>query len=398
MEFKYKLIAIAVLALLTGTAFAAPMLVVPLDVKLYPHVVEGPKADFSIELLYANFSTQTRQRNATITFPTISNGSWTTINNTQMVTDTNVTYMVVANVTNHSDVAAKMSEASFTAAQHINVDDSALGGLVVNKGVTDFLGTSFGGVVDGVWLDGDWLNTTWIRGTDYPLNLYRIMNQDHNAYPLIPDLPANASAEGTWIEGVPIAEYYDSAHQVAIQIYINGQWVDVTGRIQPHNPQPAVIATNTLANLVLSSCVPVYHPKNISGDSTAFLPEWGKGEGQTYTWSSANGFNTTWSPHQSKLIALTGTAQLRGDIADNSSLSSLENGALDLYGSFTNYINNMPIDGTYANTFSTATWLHTVPLQKTPDGYIYNAILEPNQAFEFSPNKVEVYIKQVGQP
>jgi hypothetical protein len=51
MEFKYKLIAVAVLALLSGTAFAAPMLVVPLDVKPYPHVPEGPKADFSVELV-----------------------------------------------------------------------------------------------------------------------------------------------------------------------------------------------------------------------------------------------------------------------------------------------------------------------------------------------------------
>ena len=56
MDFKYKLIAVAVLALLSGTAFAAPMLIVPLDVKPYPHVNEGPKADFSIDILYANLT------------------------------------------------------------------------------------------------------------------------------------------------------------------------------------------------------------------------------------------------------------------------------------------------------------------------------------------------------
>ena len=41
MDFKYKLITVAVLALLSETAFAAPMLIVPLDVKPYPHVSEG---------------------------------------------------------------------------------------------------------------------------------------------------------------------------------------------------------------------------------------------------------------------------------------------------------------------------------------------------------------------
>ena len=56
MEYKFKLIAIAVLALLTGTAFATPMLITPLDIKPYPRISEGPKANFNVELLYANFS------------------------------------------------------------------------------------------------------------------------------------------------------------------------------------------------------------------------------------------------------------------------------------------------------------------------------------------------------
>jgi hypothetical protein len=56
MEFKYKLLSVAILALLSGTAFAAPMLIAPFDVKPYPQPSEGPKADFSIRVVYVTLS------------------------------------------------------------------------------------------------------------------------------------------------------------------------------------------------------------------------------------------------------------------------------------------------------------------------------------------------------
>jgi len=58
----------------------------------------------------------------------------------------------------------------------------------------------------------------------------------------------------------------------------------------------------------------------------------------------------------------------------------------------------MPVNGTYTNTVSTATWFQTVPLQKTADGYTYNAILSPTQVFQFTPNQVEVYLKEGNTP
>ena len=398
MEYKLKLIAVAVLALLAGTAFAAPMLIAPLDVKPYPRVSEGPKADFSIELVYANFSMVEWERNQTVQrlVANFTTGNFSYVNVTETTKYTNVTYTVVANITNISDLAAKMYETSFTAAQNINTIDSALGGLSLNRGVSDWRGTNFGGVVDGLWLDGKWLNTTWIRGKDYPINMIRVMDQNHRTLPMIPDLPENASEEGTWIEGVPIAEYYDSTHLEATQIYINGAWVSVTGRVQPDNPQPMVLATNTLVNLVLTSCTPVYNNVgNASVGPITSFPSWGQGVGQTYRWTGGNGFDKTWQPHQSKLIAFTGSQTFINSEGIESSIACMDNGAIDLYGSFTSYINNMPINGTYTNTLSMATWLKTVPLEKTPDGYVYNAVLSNDQFFQVSQNGVEVYIKQV---
>ena len=54
----------------------------------------------------------------------------------------------------------------------------------------------------------------------------------------------------------------------------------------------------------------------------------------------------------------------------------------------------MPVNGVYYNTLATATWLNTVQLQITPNGYIYNAILSANQTFQLSPNGIEAFIKE----
>ena len=373
MEFKYKLIAVAVLALLSGTAFAAPMLVVPLDVKPYPHVPEGPKADFNVDMVYANFKTVAWEQSRTETRVAVNHttGEVSHVNVTVTTQFTNITYMVVANITNLSDFDAKMYETSFAAAQKINVLQTALGGVSFSRNYIRDPGTNFGGVVDGVWLDGKWVDTTWIPGKNYPLNVYPVMDPQHRVQSTVPELPENASEEGTWMEGVPIAEYYDHTHMTATQMYINGAWVDVTGRVQPGNPQPMVLATNTLAYSTLSSCTPVYaNSGNASIGPVTELPSWKfyNGNGPSFSWSGANGFDKTWQAHQSKLIVFTGTQMVSSDSGINSTLSSMDNGTIDLYGSITNYITNMPVNGAYTNTLSTATWLKTVPLEKTPRG------------------------------
>jgi hypothetical protein len=401
MEFKYKLIAVAVLALLSGTAFAAPMLVAPLDVQPYPRVPEGPKATFSIDIVYANFSLTPSQRNITDSVPHFGlDGSITYVNRTRTLQDTNVSYTVVANITNVSDNIGYMYEAGFDAAHNIRIIDSALGGGSFSLGSIPDKGPNYGGVVDAVYLDGKWLNTTWIPGNDYPYNVMRILDSQHTAQSTIPSLPENASENGMWIEGVPIAEYYSSTDLEATHIYINGAWVDVTGRVQPYNPTPMVISTNTLANLVLTPSVPLYSG---SGNASDGLPMtkfsgWymGGGMGQALRWIGGRGFDRAWLPHQSRLIMFTGNTTLNSESAGvNQTVTLMDNGQLDLYGSVTSYITNMPVNGTYTDTVYSAFCIKTVPLQKTTDGYLYNAALSPNQYFQVRADGVELYIKQV---
>jgi hypothetical protein len=405
MDFKYKLIAIAVLALLSGTAFAAPMLVLPLDVKPYPHVPEGPKADFSVDVVYADFKVLTWEQNRTETriMTNYTTGQVSRYNFTITAQFTNVSYLAVANITNLSDLDAKMFETCFAAAQKISILQTALGGESFDKGYKSDPGTNFGGVVDGVWLDEKYVGTTWIPSKDYPLNVFQVMDPQHKVQSNIPELSENPEEDGTWIQGVPIAEYYDHTKMTATQMYINGAWVDVTGRVQAGNPKPMVLASNTLVNLVLTSGTPVYSNQgNASVGPVTGMPDWKSynSNGPALRWTRGGGFDKTWQPHQSKLIAFKGTETMisNNESGINKVLASMENGTMDLYGSITTYLNNMPVNGTYTNTVSTATWLQTVPLQKTAEGYIYNTILEPNQTFQFSQNLVEVYIKEGNPP
>jgi hypothetical protein len=112
MKFGIKLIIIAVLALTVGIAFASPLLYENLVVKPFPRIPEGPKADFRVDVVYANFSVQEHAS-------TKSSG------------DTSlsiVTYDVVLNVTNLSDLQA-IVRASKRESQHqrAHVDWQKLG-------------------------------------------------------------------------------------------------------------------------------------------------------------------------------------------------------------------------------------------------------------------------------
>jgi hypothetical protein len=399
MKFKYKLIGIAILALLSGTAFASPLLVVPMDVEAFPRVPEGPKADFSIDVVYAGFEVVNWEQNRTVSRTAFNYTTWEiyTENVTETTQYTNVTYMVVANITNLSDMDAKMYETSFAAAQKINIEHTALGGVSFDKGYPRDPGTNFGGIVAGVWLDGKWVNTTWVPGKGYPYNLYPVMDPQHRVQYIVPELPQNASEEGTWIEGVPIAEYYDHTHLTATHMYINGAWIDVTGRVEPGKPQPMVLSLNTLASGTLSSYTALYtNQGNSSVGPTTELPGWKmyNSNGPQYKAYGWTDFDKTWQPHQSKLIVFTGTRMISSDSTANETLTLMEDGAIDLFGSITNYITNMPVDGVYFNTVSTATWLQTISLEKTPRGYLYNTILAPGEVFQIAPNGIEAYITQ----
>jgi hypothetical protein len=386
MSFGKKLIIGAVLALMAGIAFASPLAILPLNVKPFPNVPQGRKADFSVDIVYASFGVYENLDNQSL--GTTPHG----YNETGGISETEPyqpgqTYMVVLNVTNLSDIDASISEVGFAAAHDIRIIPSALGGFSFSTG--EGPGVDFGGVVKGVWLDNKWLNITWIPDTDYPFNLMRIVTPDHNTETAVPELPANATEEGTWIEGVPIAEYYSNTALISTSIYINGSWVDVTGRIRADPEQPTVMATNTLVNQILPFSGE--HYRNIGnatlGPATT-MPSWEtyNGNGPTTQWPSrADGFNSTWAPHQSRLIVLNGTLEGNAGI--------LETGNIALYATASTYVNDWLVNGTYYDTITTSTWLNQVQLENTANGYLYNTVLSDNQKFQLDQYGVEAFIE-----
>jgi hypothetical protein len=402
MKKSLSLVLIAILAFGFGIAYAAPMLIAPIDVQLYPQVTEGPKAKFSIDVVYAEFAYTSDK--------------------------TKINYDVVLNVTNMADTPATLYDITFAAAQTVTVQDSILGGTIYDNGWTS-ASKHFGAIVNGVYLDGDWVNTTWIpnfydeiNGTQtkvpYPLCLYRITqaslyggissgpltpdnvavySADHTVNGTIPELPVNASDTGIWFEGVPIAEYYDyQGNPLITMMYINGAWVDVTDRVTVDSAKPMVTASGMLVNQVLSLGEQPYRNMNSTVGPVVSLPTWGDwGVGGSYYWFpwdwASQPFNSTFAPHESRLIRLNNVQQ-------PSSLSSLESGNITLYASASNYIINKPINGTYLNTVSTTTQIKQLQLQQTDDRYLYNAILSDSQVFKQGNSRLEVTVAPRTEP
>lgn len=104
MRTSIKLIIVAFLALCIGIGYATPLLLKPTSVTsviLYPNVPGGPKSDFSVDVVYANFNpvnfqyTRTDYNQAgtpsSVTYPAI-----------------NVSYSIVLNVTNLSNKPASV--------------------------------------------------------------------------------------------------------------------------------------------------------------------------------------------------------------------------------------------------------------------------------------------------
>ncbi len=420
-----------------GIAYAAPMLIVPMNVQPFPQVLEGVKAEFGVDVVYANIETVDYQ----FIDPDYNiDGS---LNHTVTNSATNVTYNIVLNVTNLSDEPATLYEVSFAARQDVNVQDSILGGTIYDFGYNPYnsywASRKFGGIVDGVYLDGNWVNVTWLpqvqydyNGTlvtvSYPECLFSLAqarwqdsiiqgplspeeietySQDHTINGTIPDIPTNASETGTWFEGVPITEYYDqTGHPLVTMMYINGAWVDVTGRVTVDNAQPMTTVSNMLVNEVMTFNAQPYGNMNSTLGPITTLPTWGDwGNMKTVFWFpwdySSQPFNSTFAPHESRLIAFNHTQTFGRSSPDSppaNGLTALQTGTLDLYASASNYITNWPVNGTYYDTVSTTTQVKQIQFQTTPNGYLYNNILAANQILQKGNSAYEVIVVPRTEP
>jgi len=411
MKIGTNLILLGILSMLVGTAFASPLLISELERVPFWTVPEGPKAEFSINVKYADFTLQENASDRVVAGHRLS------------ILD----YYIVLNVTNHSDLPAEVSEFNFVAAKDITVIPSALGG---------FFGTHKGGMhsnnfgpaegyaghvgaarVEGIWLDGEWINDTWVpegglqeiwRSEDIfppegleeiwkpdvyppanvisgnkeaiPFTSYGGSTSNNTNYYTYSGTIFNVEGDNYWIEGVPLKEYIVNNEVKSTIIYYNGSWIDVTDRIEVQE-RPYVSASNTLLQIKTYFRQSKRNNSGSSGISHALS------ESDVSHTSLAGGFNNIWAPHQSRLILLTGTVNVE------SWKESLNDGKITLYTGIANFLNDQLVDGTYVNTYSSATELETVQLEITEDGYLYNTILSDNQMFVTDSFGVEVFIE-----
>jgi hypothetical protein len=308
-----------------------------------------------------------------------------------------ISYRVVLNITNYSDIAAKLGLVNFAAAQNITILKGALEGATASSSGGGSGGGHFGTVIEGIWLDNEWLNVTWIPGV-YPEGLGEVMSSPWGsgdtvrfvgAMPtVIPSLPANASETGYWMEGVPIKQYHHfnssaSTLQLWDTIYVNGTWANVTGRIRIEHPVISVLEFGTIIQATTN-----FAPRNAFNGNQPSNETIGPSVTST-VWSGEGDFNSTWAPQQSRLIELTGTVTVGSiDI-----LNGFTAGKLNVYAAANNYIYDKPVNGTFYDTSSLTTQLKSISLEKTADGYLYNTILGENQIFQPDQFGVEVFIK-----
>jgi hypothetical protein len=240
MKIASKLMLSAAVSLLIGIAVAAPLLASELNIIPYPRVPQGPKADMSVDVVYAKYDIEKD--------PVYANNNVEKDPAYQTIGPVNppmsvVHYDVVLNVTNHSNRTATIGQMDFMTAEDISVVPSLSGGMSMSSGG----GKPSGGgnaFLDGLWLDDQWLNITWLPDGNWPIFNY---GPNDAVTKTIPPLPENATVSGALIEGVHLFEYQnyqtDSSKQY---IFVNGTWVDVTGRIHTDKLQTNVVATGTM--------------------------------------------------------------------------------------------------------------------------------------------------------
>jgi hypothetical protein len=336
MNPSWKQIFAAVLAVIAGLALAFPLLVshvVPTIV-----TVEGPKADLSLDPVYASFTVQ--PANSDIPLPDWYNRN---VNGEPSL----VSYNVVLNVTNNSNETAFVDMLYIDAAHSYNN-----GSLIYSpKSVMEK-------TMAGVYLDGNWVNTTWI--------------------------PSNQTLSGGyWRQGVDIQSTYINNNLTQTSMRINGQWVNVTGRIVVPGQE------NSIHNNMITMVNPIIGETLSFTDKNRFSQAGYCSDVQVASGKSK--FNNYWAPNQSRLIMLNSTsiataAQVE-DLKSTPTYLLLQVSAM-LQESLTPKKPNQIID-----TSALLSTFCQITLNQNNYRYEYNTALTQNQSFELDQYGVEVFIK-----
>ena len=434
MKTRSKFILIAILSLLAGSAFATPLLLSELNIIPFWTMPEGPKADLGVKVAYTNFTIQNYLSNPD--------------NDTGDFSKTSLEYYIVLNITNHSNIPAKVSNFGFAGVGNTTVTPSALGGFhVVNKDSSGYSGSFIfsgpaeaylghvgTGRVEGLWLDGEWINTTsvpegglqeiWLSENIFPpkdlegiweynwyphesINLIRKAISEHPDRDILPlvayggtksnELKQYYTRRGTiftyeggnyLIEGVPLREYISDNEVKATVIYYDGSWIDATGRVELEE-KPFVFAED----LLMQAQFGFYGDNPDVGENSSFPVG-------SYTDSSSvdsfslkfiYDFDNAWGPYESRLVLLSGSVEI-GNSWDSDRL--LRDNEITVYMELVSYATENVVNGVKVNTRSISTELFPINLERNHNSYIYDSLSLADSDYSsiFDLFDVEVFV------
>lgn len=356
MKFALKLIVFAILSFSIGIACASPLLVSELNIRPWITYVQGPTAEMTVEVVYANFTLQ-NEGNA------ITKDSGPTIS-----------YYAVINVTNPSDFEATVSRVDFMAAQQI-INNSA-NPHPYNGGE--------GWSAKGAWVDGKWYNLTWVT-VGYPST-----NENGSLYWV--SMP---SGQEYWMEGVQIYDRYINGTLAATYLNMNGTWTDVIGRITVERQQQG---SNYLAHGLVANEMHIFEnmaTREYPSNGTVYDQFYGATRMVYHLVGNDSLFDNVWVPHKSRLFLISGNWDMREHFADSDLVAKLQSGNLTFKTMASNIIDSEFgfSNNTVTNTWSDTTELKQVQLTQSGNSFIYNPLFINSKAFQVDKWGVEVNLR-----
>jgi len=380
MKIGLTLIAIALSGLITGLAFATPLMLSELDVKPWIHHIQGPTADFEIEIIFANF---------TVLDPNEPTSEAEVLS---------VEYQVWLNVTNPSGLGATLLDVNFAAAGEITAySGPPLIGANSSGG--------WGWEAEGALVDGKWYNLTWVNGT------YPFFDRDGNMEPSPFEIPWQT---GYWMEGVQLYQRHVNGTIVATYLNMNGTWTDVTERIVleernhgsghslkdvvadqlrifqtyvPDASDASVVFDSDGNEIQVPSVIDVGNGTEVTVDGDSLF-------GTVYIQAGEGYFNNYWKPGESRIVLIEGNQKF-GSWVNFNPVDVLSSGNITFK---TITFNSADTDfwlgnNTVQDNWSYANELKTIELTKENNSYIYNMDLVEKYKFSVDEWNAEVFLK-----
>jgi len=234
-------------------------------------------------------------------------------------------------------------------------------------------------------LDGKWYNLTWVNVAGPVFDTSGKMSSGIHVLP----------GQEYWIQGVQLYDRYVNGILVATYLNMNGTWTDVTGKVTVDHPS---IDNGVRADVIVAD--EIHNFENLAvreypSNGSAVDPSPGWAMRTVYHLVGEGLFNNSWAPHQSRLMLISGSWDLRKPFTDTMPIAALQLGNLTLKTMASNFLVSEAgfSNNTVTDTWSVTTELKQVQLTQSGNSFIYNPLFLNNKAFHVDKWGIEAKLK-----